>query len=518
MTSITYVPAGPLPISMGQPKYARYFQSASEFTVQSGCQRSLDTTHKLFGATAGLTLRGNGTSTTPNVYGAIGETWNLTTSTGMFKVWVDAAYLSTITYIEFMVSNETGVVHYQRTRTSHLNSGWNTIPIIPEIGNVNLLNYTSIQGVQFGLKLASSSDATSWATFGGVAFWPRTARKLVAIMADDGHASSYTLAGYCADANMPINLAIRPGYLGTGGEMTLAQVQECYAAGHGVVNHGSMVPDTDWGSLTRAQRITTATGGRDYLVANGLPSGSRFFVVPGAPEFEDTDDADLLGPNGILDSIGYGPYARTENDIRFNSLTDMRFLRYGSAIASGAWEADLTLIGTYGGLIMPYCHGFAPLTADATWKTGLDAVIAAKDAGTIEVVTIEQLLYGRRATKQWNTLYGRPIRTLVAGSLVSPAVYDGVTGTDVGSAASKAEQLAEDKAAVVAAKADIRKDTSILGTTGADRGTLDVENDNAAWLQTQIAYLKPSLRTADGKLKDSLLTPEGKLRQSVLLG
>jgi hypothetical protein len=46
-------------------------------------------------------------------------------------------------------------------------------------------------------------------------------------------------------------------------------------------------------------------------------------------------------------------------------------------------------------------------------------------------------------------------------------------------AAALAAQLATDKAAVVAAKADIRKDVSILGTTGGDRGTLDVAGDNA---------------------------------------
>ena len=48
-------------------------------------------------------------------------------------------------------------------------------------------------------------------------------------------------------------------------------------------------------------------------------------------------------------------------------------------------------------------------------------------------------------------------------------------------AAAMAAQLATDKGAVIAAKADIRKDVSILGTTGADRGTLDVDADN--WLQ-----------------------------------
>ena len=97
-------------------------------------------------------------------------------------------------------------------------------------------------------------------------------------------------------------------------------------------------------------------------------------------------------------------------------------------------------------------------------------------------------------------------------------VMGGIIASAIQGRISSLAQLATDQAAVIAAKADIRKDVSILGTTGSDRGTLDVETDNAAWLQTQIGYLKPSLRTADGKLKDSLLTPEGKLRQSVLLG
>jgi hypothetical protein len=106
------------------------------------------------------------------------------------------------------------------------------------------------------------------------------------------------------------------------------------------------------------------------------------------------------------------------------------------------------------------------------------------------------------------------------------ALHTYVTTGTAGTMATYANALiaayatAKGSVASFAAGAVVAESASVIQTGNTPLGvvgTLDVAADNAEWLQTQIGYLKPSLRTADGKLKDSLLTPEGKLRQSLLL-
>jgi lysophospholipase L1-like esterase len=66
----------------------------------------------------------------------------------------------------------------------------------------------------------------------------------------------------------------------------------------------------------------------------------------------------------------------------------------------------------------------------------------------------------------YGALYGA-----LPGNVKTGASNMGVGGTYPTTEASKAEQLATDQAAVIAAKGSIVKNVSILGTTGADRGT-----------------------------------------------
>ena len=70
-----------------------------------------------------------------------------------------------------------------------------------------------------------------------------------------------------------------------------------------------------------------------------------------------------------------------------------------------------------------------------------------------------------------------PLQVLDTDGTTMRSWYGG-TGLTAQTNAAAAAQLATDKAAVVAAKANIVQDVSILGTTGADRGTLDVTSDN----------------------------------------
>lgn len=164
-------------------------------------------------------------------------------------------------------------------------------------------------------------------------------------------------------------------------------------------------------------------------------------------------------------------------------------------ISMGGAPRELYLVGTATDVLDYNC-----------WKPTSDAAFAIINGGATNISWTE---YHVTNSREAHSINADPGFTNAAGgvftlaSYLSPAVDAGtdldfttdyagnaIPGTDrdeatpdigayqMTAAQIAAQQLATDKAAVVAAKADIRKDTSILGTTGADRGTLDVNAED----------------------------------------
>jgi peptidoglycan/xylan/chitin deacetylase (PgdA/CDA1 family) len=103
----------------------------------------------------------------------------------------------------------------------------------------------------------------------------------ILIQFDDGYSSVYTEAyRYMVARNMRATCAIisAAGYIGAGGYMTTAQLQEMYAAGWDMANH------TSYGSaltnLLEAEIETKLTECRDYLDGLGLTRASRHVTYP----------------------------------------------------------------------------------------------------------------------------------------------------------------------------------------------------------------------------------------------
>jgi len=96
---------------------------------------------------------------------------------------------------------------------------------------------------------------------------------------DDGAISQYTVAyPYMSARDIVGNIGCVSSFPGSTG-MTLAQFQEVYAAGWGILNHSTTHPS--FGTLTAPQVITEYETCRDYLVDNGMSRGAKHFLYPG---------------------------------------------------------------------------------------------------------------------------------------------------------------------------------------------------------------------------------------------
>lgn len=100
----------------------------------------------------------------------------------------------------------------------------------------------------------------------------------IAITFDDGKESDYTVAlPIMTAAGFPGTSYVISNKVGTPGFVTLAQLQEMYAAGWCVGNHTSDHNDL---SVLEAGDLESITAGRDWLIANGMPRGANQFAYP----------------------------------------------------------------------------------------------------------------------------------------------------------------------------------------------------------------------------------------------
>lgn len=102
----------------------------------------------------------------------------------------------------------------------------------------------------------------------------------IVLMFDDGWGTTYSTAfPYLQAAGLIGNVAVAKDLVGTAGMVTLAQLQEMYAAGWGMVNHS--VTHNGMDGMTAAEVQAELYGCTTYLITNGMPSDARHFVYPG---------------------------------------------------------------------------------------------------------------------------------------------------------------------------------------------------------------------------------------------
>ncbi|WP_061930095.1 hypothetical protein [Aureimonas sp. AU22] len=235
----------------------------------------------------------------------------------------------------------------------------------------------------------------------------------VAITMDDGYDTQYTKNAGQAEAYGFKLSFFAPwekfigGAVSTSGRMTLAMVKDLYARGHaicldGTADDGVMTASSN--GITRAQpsdNVAEIERGRAWLAANGLVNGPGGYGGDG-----------ICYPDGVYEdrtTVG-GPYDRGKlpaalkgAGVKLARTTDAGTYptRYGfndgcllfPSCSTSNLDADALMVNVNraiqrGATVMYHFH--QPLDVDFT--TWLQRLAQLRDAGTIEVVTIPQLI------------------------------------------------------------------------------------------------------------------------------
>lgn len=96
---------------------------------------------------------------------------------------------------------------------------------------------------------------------------------------DDFYESVYTEAyAYMQPRGIVGTFYVAKNFVGEDGYITLAQLQEMYASGWTIANHGES--HVSWATLSDAQVTAELVGCKDWLVANGMPNGAVHHAYP----------------------------------------------------------------------------------------------------------------------------------------------------------------------------------------------------------------------------------------------
>lgn len=240
------------------------------------------------------------------------------------------------------------------------------------------------------------------------------AKGKILIRMDDGYATQVTRATECLDRGIRPHIALIPRLLGTASFMTAAQALALQDRGAILLNHYHNITGETYSSATADGWVTTNGGGAqtvaakraDYasavalMTSGGFDKWGRYTVVPGG--YEGTGDLSLIG-EGVVDALWY-TYNGTSMEAVINAsggslvqgynwplepdqCRQMATCALWDSVNAATMQAAVDRCIAARSFFPIHCH-----TPDATdFPTVLDYIAAAMAAGTLEVVTLDDL-------------------------------------------------------------------------------------------------------------------------------
>ena len=223
----------------------------------------------------------------------------------------------------------------------------------------------------------------------------------VTIQFDDGWATQYQSAfQYMAARGLVGDIGVIASRVGTAGYCTLAQLQEMYAAGWGMVVHGNL-HHNDASFTTRAQIVADIETNRDYILANLGDRGAYHYIYPGG--IVNT----TLGSRAALVEAGMrsGRLVTSQINGRKSTGIDNPMAMFARDLSSAYSAAsDLTLLDRSieaGASVIFYGHKLVRTGATSgiemnysEFQTLIDGVSDRVRDGKVRVVTQSQLIDG----------------------------------------------------------------------------------------------------------------------------
>ncbi len=238
--------------------------------------------------------------------------------------------------------------------------------------------------------VSGNANATCAVTFDLIAVLPALSQPKYMFTFDDGLDSDYKYASYLHSKGLRGTFYIIGGNVGTSGRLTLDQLHRMQDMGHLIANHGWKSFHWQDDNVSDKQFRIDVTRNTEFLCANGFSAGSRLFALPGGSGAQPaggwdkhykywdsmrvTNTATVLTP-GVWFT---GVVATDFFDDTSDAATALVNAIAGNTIAVGLWHTvndpgDFTF---------------------TNWKTHVAAVLVAAQAGTIDVITMDEWVYG----------------------------------------------------------------------------------------------------------------------------
>lgn len=234
----------------------------------------------------------------------------------------------------------------------------------------------------------------------GIWKWHRM-RPTVTLQFDDGWLTQYTSAfQYMAARGLVGDVGVIKVRVGNAGYMSLAQMQEMYSAGWGMVVHGDK-PHNDASFTTQQQIIDDIVLNRDYILDKFGDRGAHHYIYPGGIVNATLDSKSALRTAGMRS----GRLVTSQMNGRTSNGVDCPYSLYGRDISTAYTPAScLTLLDrtiAAGGSAIFYGHkivrtgGVSGLETNyADFVTLIDGISDRVRDGKVDCVTQSQLIDG----------------------------------------------------------------------------------------------------------------------------
>ena len=268
--------------------------------------------------------------------------------------------------------------------------GWRTsiVPLNRATTGAGSPSWQTITAVRVRM-LTDSTASLPAVTFDQVSFIePFVTKPTLAITLDDAVTTQREFFAYLASKHVPFTLYMCPARIGTAGYITVAELRRLQASGvligNHAWNHEFWVTDSmAWPSIKRS--VTRAT---EWMVENGFGEGARLFANPGGTaNWKDHEITDALLGTYLDQMRATGEYynPRHHQLYRTDLLFTQQFDSHDTTVLT-----DLAAAGS-GGIAVVGFHGTTSISF-ANFQTFIDAAVASRDAGTIQLVTAKDLL------------------------------------------------------------------------------------------------------------------------------
>lgn len=277
--------------------------------------------------------------------------------------------------------------------TFHTEGEWRDVYLLIENPSsvVGAIDLTVVNRMKFNVGIVAGSDAEI--IFDQIEFLKPTSTNTAryAISFDDANPDQHQMAAYLTSKGICGTFYIKTDFIDTAGHLTLQQLTDMHNAGHIIANHTAdhLSPKVD--GITLAQAQASIERADKWLNDNGFSDGVGFLALPFGSTNWETE-----GTNIQRDILPLVKQIRDTGSSSLSRITPADRPRWivpsiGDD-ASGATDAINDAIAKKGTAIS-YFHSFSG-TSLASFKTHVDAVAAARDAGNVDVVTIPELYTG----------------------------------------------------------------------------------------------------------------------------